>query len=104
MPVAPKLIRRLVIIPLVFVLEVALVVISPVVVLLAALVDVVLRGPWRTVRLVAVGLTVVLSEITTVALLFFLWMANPSRRALRSERLQNAHYEVFRWWLGTMYR
>ena len=104
MPVLPRLVRRLIIIPLVFVLELALVVISPVVVLIAALVDVVLRGPWRTVRLVAVGLTVVLSEIATVTLLFLLWLANPSRTALRSERLQNAHYELFRWWLGTMYR
>ena len=104
MPVAPRLIRRVVIIPLVFVLEIALVAVSPVVVLIAALVDLVVRGPWRTVRLVAVGLAVVLSEIATVACLFFLWVANPSRTVLRSERMQDAHYELFRWWLGTMYR
>ncbi len=104
MPVPPRLIRRLVIIPLVFVLELVLVAVSPAVLLLAALVDVVLLGPWRTVRLVAVGLVVVLSEITTVASLFFLWVANPSGSALRSERMQDAHYVLFRWWLGTMYR
>ncbi|MDP8955657.1 MAG: 1-acyl-sn-glycerol-3-phosphate acyltransferase [Actinomycetota bacterium] len=104
MPVLPRLIRRLVIIPIVFVLELVLVVISPAILLVAAVVDVVLRGPWRTVRLVAVGLVVVLSEIATVASLFFLWVANPSRSALRSERMQDAHYLLFRWWLATMYR
>ncbi len=104
MPVPPRLIRRLVIIPVIFVLELLLVALSPVLLLLAALVDVVLRGPWRTVRLATVGLAVVLSEIATVASLFFLWVANPSRSALRSERMQEAHYVLFRWWLDTMYR
>ena len=96
MSVAPRLIRRLLIIPLVFVLEIALVALFPVLVLIAALVDVLARGPWRTVRLVTVGLAVVLSEIATVASLFFLWVANPSQTALRSERMQDVHYELFR--------
>lgn len=103
-PVAPRLVRRLIIIPVVFVLEIALLVVSPLVLLVAGLVDVVFRGPWRTVRLTIVGIAVVAYEVTTLAALFFLWVANPSPGALRSPRMQEAHYLLFGWWLRGMYR
>ena len=103
MPVLPRPVRRLVIIPLVFIAELVLVAVSPLVFLVAALVDVAVRGPWRTIRLATVALAVVIYEIAVIAALFFLWISNPSRSALRSEELQDAHYQLFRWWLGAMY-
>ena len=104
MPVPPRLIRRLAIIPLVFVLELLLLALSPIVLLVAALVDVVLRGPWRTVRLAAVGIAVVAYEVAAVGGLFLLWVGNPSRSALRSPQMKEAHYQLLRWWLNGMYR
>ena len=103
----PRLVRRLVLAPMVIVLALGLIVLSPllfVLALLFGLVGLLRAGRMRNVRLVsflAVGLA---AEIVTLVLLFGLWIVSGFGGRMQTEPYQRRHYRVVRWFLDALYR
>lgn len=97
--VPPRLVRRLIIDPLSFLVAVLGVVVSPLVLLVSAVVDLSMRGRFRTTRLVAVLVVFLLCEIAGITVGLVLWIASGFGLALRSAPFQNAHHWFIAWWL-----
>ncbi|HJZ27582.1 MAG TPA: 1-acyl-sn-glycerol-3-phosphate acyltransferase, partial [Streptosporangiaceae bacterium] len=103
----PRLVRRLVLAPMVIVLALGLIVLSPllfVLALLFGLVGLLRAGRMRNLRLVsflAVGLA---AEIVTLVLLFGLWIVSGFGGRLQTEPYQSRHYAVVRRFLDAVYR
>lgn len=101
----PKIVRRLVLAPLALVLSAALIVTSPVLLALAALVDVaVSRWKWQTTRVIAFGVVYLVFEVLGLLILFVLWVASGFGWRLRSPAVRRAHYAFMRWWLLNLNR
>jgi hypothetical protein len=100
----PRIVRRVVIAPLALLLCLAIIAISPIVLLAAAIADVFLPGSWRTVRLLTFLLGYVVLEIVGIVLMFALWVASGFGATLRSPRMVQTHYGFMRWWLGAINR
>ena len=95
----PRIVRRLILAPLALVLCLALIGLSPLLILAAAVADLFLPGSWRTVRLVAFVVCYLALEVAGLVLMFVLWIASGFGVRIRSEGMQNAHYGFMRWWL-----
>ena len=95
----PRIVRRLVLAPLALVLSLALIALSPVLLLIAAIADLFLPGSWRTARLVAFIEWYLVLEVAGLVLMFVLWIASGFGVRTKSEAMQNAHYGFMRWWL-----
>lgn len=75
--VPPRWIRRLVIAPVVFVVALALTVLSPILHLLAAMLDLVFdRGRWRFTRMTGMCLAFCVAEVFGLFALFTVWVAS----------------------------
>jgi len=98
----PRLLRRLIIAPLVLALCLLLLALSPVLLLAAFLADLVLPGDWRTVRLTAYGVCYLVLEVVGLVAMFGLWVA--SGFGLRMRAMQEVHYDFLRWWLRSIDR
>lgn len=98
----PKVVRRLVLAPLVLAVSVVLVALSPVALLAAAIADLFLPGRWRTVRLVAFCAVYLALEVAGFGAMFGLWLASGFGFRLRSQRFRELHYGFIRWWLAVM--
>ena len=99
----PRIVRRLVLAPLVFVLCLAFVAVSPLLLLSAALADIAVRGRWPTVRVAAFAVVYAASEAIGLAGAFVLWIASGFGARMRSERIQSAHYALLGWLLQRIY-
>ncbi len=97
--VPPRLVRRLIVDPIRFLVALFGIAISPIVLLVAAIADVFLPGRFRTTRLLAVLVVFLLCEVTGMSVGFLLWVASGFGLALRSEPFQNAHHRFIAWWL-----
>ena len=103
----PRLVRRLVLAPMVICLFLGLIVLSPllfVLALLFGLAGLLRAGRMRNLRLVSflvVGLT---AEIVTLVLLFGLWIVSGFGGRMQTEPYQRRHYRVVRWFLDALYR
>ena len=95
----PRLVRRLVLAPLALVLCLVLLGLSPLFFVAATVADLFLPGRFRTVRLLAFVAGYVALEIAGLVWMFVLWVASGFGLAMRSPRMQNAHYSFMRWWL-----
>lgn len=100
----PKWLRRLILAPLVFALCLGLLLISPVLLLIAALADLVVPGELRTVRMVSFGLFYVLMEVVGLLAMFWLWLRFGLGTRLKTERAVEVHYRFMARWLFVMYR
>lgn len=98
--VPPKSIRRVVLCPLAVITGIAAVIASPFLLLAAALIDLVVRKHWRTVRLTALGILFLAYETMGLLALFGLWLASGLGYAIRRPRFRDAHYALMRWWLN----
>lgn len=85
-------------------LSLALLVASPVLLLLAAVADLFLPGRWRTARLVAFGATYLALEVVGLVGMFALWVRSGFGLAMRSPAVQDAHYAFMGWWLRVLDR
>jgi 1-acyl-sn-glycerol-3-phosphate acyltransferase len=103
MRVPPTPVRRLVLAPLVALLEVALLAASPALLILAALVSP-LFGGWRPVRMLALVLVYAARHLAATLACLALWVASGFGRSVPSERMQRAHYAVLRWFVTGIYR
>lgn len=98
----PRIIRRLILAPIVFVLSVALVALMPFVLAIAFLLDLVLPGSWRTLRLASFAAAYLVLEVVAFIGLFGLWIASGFGLFLRTPAIQRAHFSFMRWWLHTI--
>jgi hypothetical protein len=89
----------LVLAPLALVLSLAVIAVSPVLLLAAAIADLFLPRSWRTVRLVAFVVCYLALEVAGLAIMFALWIASGFGLFIRTEGMRNAHYDFMRWWL-----
>jgi 1-acyl-sn-glycerol-3-phosphate acyltransferase len=103
----PPLIRRLVLAPLVLVLCVGFIVLSPFLALLALVFGLLARpktGRMRSLRLVGFALTGFVAEPLALVALTGLWVASGFGGRLRTEPYQARHYAVMRRFLDTLYK
>ena len=103
----PRLIRRLVLAPLVIVIAVGFVVLSPFLALLALVFGLLARsraGHMRSLRLVGFALVWFVAETLAVVMLTGLWVVSGFGGRLRTEPYQSRHYGVMRWFLDVLHR
>src|SRR6266851_8371216 len=103
----PRLIRRLVLAPLVIVIAVAFGVLSPFLSLLALMFGLLARpraGQMRSLRLVGFALVWLVAETVALFMLAGLWVVSGFGGRLRTAPYQSRHYAVMRWFLDVMYR
>jgi len=103
----PRLVRRLVLAPMVIVLACGLIVLSPLLLLLAllfGLAGLLRAGRMRNLRLVSFLVVWLTAEIVTLLLLFGLWIVSGFGGRLHTEPYQSCHYAVVRWFLDALYR
>ena len=105
--IPPRLIRRLVLAPLVIILAVGFVVLAPFLALLALVFGLMARpraGHMRSLRLVGFVLVWFVAESIALLILAGLWVVAGFGGRLRTEPYQSRHYAVMRWFLDLMYR
>jgi 1-acyl-sn-glycerol-3-phosphate acyltransferase len=100
----PRLVRRLVLAPLLIVVTVAAIVIVPLLAMVAAVASPVLPGRWRALRLLWFGLVWLTLESAALFVCLGLWVASGFGGRLESRPYQERHYAVMRWFLSTLYR
>jgi 1-acyl-sn-glycerol-3-phosphate acyltransferase len=102
-PVPHKLVRRLLLAPVVAALDAALLVASPLLLVVALLASP-FAGGWRPLR--ALGIVVAFAAHHLAALLacVALWVASGFGRRLRTEGMLRAHYALLRWFVDGVYR
>lgn len=102
MKVPHRIVRRLVVAPVVCLLEVAVIAISPALLLLA-LVASPFAGGWRPVRMLAIVVDGVARHFAATVACFALWVMSGFGWKLRSAAMQRAHYSIMRWFAGGLY-
>ena len=100
--VPPTALRRLLIAPVVVVLDAVVLVLSPVLLLVAALLSPVFGG-WRPLRMLLIVLVFAARHLGAVLALFGLWLRSGFGRTLSSDRMQERHYGVMRWFVAGVY-
>ena len=100
----PRWIRRLVVAPLVVAICLGLLAISPVFLLLAALVDLFAPGNWRTLRMAAFGTFYVFMEVAGLVVLFALWVWFGLGTRVKTDRSRDVHYRLMAFYLKIVYR
>jgi 1-acyl-sn-glycerol-3-phosphate acyltransferase len=90
--------------PLVLLVAVAAVVVALPVLVVTALIDLLLRKPFPTTRLAAVGLSHLIFEAMGVLCLFGLWLVSLPGGGIRSPAAQERHHRFVRWWLAEVIR
>ena len=102
MKVPPKLVRRLIIAPLVVGVEAALVLVSPLILLVALLASPFFGG-WRPLRAALVVLSGTTRHMAAIVSCLGLWVASGFGRRLHTEPMQRAHYDLMRWFVSGVY-
>ena len=100
----PRILRRVVLAPLVIAISLLLLAISPVALVLAALADLFLPGNWRTLRMVAFVMFYLVFEIAGLVALFVLWIATGFGAKLDTERSRAWHYRLMGTGLKAVYK
>ena len=103
----PRLVRRLVLAPMVIALALGLIVLSPLLLLLAllfGLAGLLRAGRMRNLRLVLFVVVWLTAEIVALVMLFGLWVASGFGGRLHTEPYQSRHYRIVRWFLDALYR
>jgi 1-acyl-sn-glycerol-3-phosphate acyltransferase len=99
----PRIVRRLVLAPLLLVITVALLIGLPFLVILAAAASPLLPGRWRALRLLWFGLVWLALESVALFACLALWVASGFGGRLDSEPYQDRHYALMRWFLRTLF-
>ena len=102
----PRLVRRLVLAPLMVAVAVAVAALSPLLAVLTAAFGLARlgRGRMRGLRLLYFGLTWLAGETAALFMCLGLWIASGFGGRLRTEPYQSRHYDVMRWYLDLVYR
>jgi 1-acyl-sn-glycerol-3-phosphate acyltransferase len=105
--VPPRLIRRLVLAPIVVVIALALIVLFPVLALVAAVLGLVhlsRPGRMRGLRLLWFAVVWLASETAALFACLVLWVASGFGGRMRTEPFQNRNYATIGWFLDHVYR
>ncbi|MBV9384285.1 MAG: 1-acyl-sn-glycerol-3-phosphate acyltransferase [Streptosporangiaceae bacterium] len=103
----PRVVRRLVLAPLVMVIAVALAVLYPLLALMTrvlGLAGLSRRDRTRSLRLLSFALVWLMSETLALFMCLALWVASGFGGRLHTEPYQDRHYAVMRWFLDRVYR
>ena len=103
----PRLVRRLVLAPMVIVLAFGIIVLSPLLGLLAllfGLAGLMRAGRMRNLRLLSFAVVWLTAEIVALVMLFGLWLISGFGGRLHTEPYQERHYAVVRRFLDSLYR
>lgn len=100
----PRWVRLVVITPIVYVACLVITILSPLLHLVLALIDVVDRKRWRFTRVGGLGIALCVTELLGLTAAFVLWVASGFGWRLRSRRFQRAHNRLFGWWLELVTR
>ena len=103
MTAVPFLVRRLLVAPLVWLLEAALVVASPLLALVGLLLSPLAAGS-RFVRVVAITIDYCVRHLACTVACGGLWVASGFGRRMDSPRMRRAHYALVRWFVAGVYR
>jgi len=103
MPVPPKIVRRLIIAPLVVTVELVVLILSPLLALVALIASP-FTGGLRPLRLLAILEACVAYHLGATLAVFGLWIASGFGWKLRREPMVRAHYALMRWFVGGIYR
>jgi 1-acyl-sn-glycerol-3-phosphate acyltransferase len=98
----PLLVRRLLLAPLVFGLELAFVLVSPLLAVLCALLVPIVGT--RALRLLGIAVEWALRHAGGLLACLALWFASGFGARSRSPRFQRAYYDLMRWFVGGVYR
>ena len=101
-PVPPKLVRRLVIAPLVALVDLLVIALSPVLLLVAALISPIFGG-WRPLRMIAIVVAFAGYHLAGMLACLGLWVASGFGLRSRSETMVRAHYRVLAWFVAGVY-
>jgi 1-acyl-sn-glycerol-3-phosphate acyltransferase len=101
--VPPKLVRRLVLAPIVVLADLLVLVLSPIL-LLAALLASPFTGGLRPLRALAIVLAFAGYHLAAMLACLGLWVASGFGWKTRSEPMVRAHYVVMRWFVNGVYR
>ena len=93
LPIPPKLVRRLVVAPLVVVLDLAILALSPLLALVAVLASP-LAGAWRPLRVVAMGVAWAWRHLVAMLSCLALWVASGFGLRACTPRMRRAHHDV----------
>ena len=96
------LVRRLLVAPLAFVVELAFVVLSPLLAVLAALL--VPFVGTRALRLLAIAVAYAVRHAAGLLACLGLWVASGFGARSGTARFQHAYYDLLRWFVGGVYR
>jgi 1-acyl-sn-glycerol-3-phosphate acyltransferase len=99
----PRILRRLVLAPLLVAGTVGLVLALPFLVLLAAAASPLLPGRWRALRLLWFALVWLAMESAALLACLGLWVASGFGDRLGTEPYQERHYALMRWFLRTLF-
>jgi 1-acyl-sn-glycerol-3-phosphate acyltransferase len=99
----PRIVRRLILAPLLLVITVALLLGLPFLIILAAAASPLLPGRWRALRLLWFALVWLALESVALFACLGLWVASGFGGRLRSEPYQERHYALMRWFLRTLF-
>jgi 1-acyl-sn-glycerol-3-phosphate acyltransferase len=100
----PRILRRLLLAPLLLALTVVMIVTLPPLVLLAAAVSPWLPGRWRALRLLWFALVWLVLESAALVACLGLWITSGFGGQLRSEPYQRRHYAIMRWFLDVIFQ
>jgi len=99
----PFLVRRLVVAPLVLLFEASVVVVSPLLALIAAILSPLVAGS-RIVRTAAIMVDYSFRHLVCMAACGGLWVASGFGRRLHSPPMRRAHYALVRWFVAGVHR
>lgn len=98
--VPPRSVRALVITPIVFVGALVVTILSPLLHLLLALIDMIDRRHWRFTRIVGLGIAFCVVEVFGLLMALSLWVMSGFGLGMKSEWVQRLHLQVFGIWLS----
>jgi 1-acyl-sn-glycerol-3-phosphate acyltransferase len=101
--IPPRLVRRLVLAPLVVIIAIALAVLYPLLAVLALAFGVAGRSRMRGLRVLSFALIWLGAETLALFVLLALWVASGFGGRLRTQPYQSRHYSVMRWFLNRVY-
>ena len=104
MSVPPRIVRRLVIAPLVLFVTFLAITTLPIWLFVALIATPFVPGRWRVFRLLAMALVYLVYESIGIILLTGLWVASGFGARMKSDSMREHHYELMRWFLTGMYR
>ena len=95
----PRIVRRLVLAPLMAVAAMALLVALPMWILATAFASRFVPGRWRALRVAWFLFVYLWWEVVVLVVLFAYWVASGFGRRIRTERWQARHFALAGWWL-----